>query len=358
MSLNTALRAGAHLPKNLTLAETLIFKEIALRINGTKADLMRLGVRYLAKATNVSERKTGQAITSLIAKGYLSATQASKRTARVFVVTLDCPADCKKVKNHYSAAENKARFMARNSPAPMAETGRSEPSSVALSSSLSVALSSSECGTEFLTNTELNKEQRVPVSGTSASNRNTTNIDPVTSAETSVLVSLSEWIKVCSNTLAKVPEYKFTEHHRELENDPHAYHLSANDFLKGQLERGSIIGNYTAYLSRLIIANPHELMRTAAGNSKTLKRLAKYIGQQLTEYTDWKDESSDTRELLFDKELMTAGLLAAYSTEWLDTFSAAGTLNRTLFVEQVNALLAANPEAYKHLEKAITANPY
>lgn len=356
MSLNTALRAGAHLPKNLTLAETLIFKEIAFRINGTKADLMRLGVRYLAEATNVSERKTAQAITSLIAKGYLSATQANRRTARVFVVTLDCPADCKQVKNHYSAAEKKARLLAKQNPAPMAETGLSEPLSVEVSSSLSVEVSSSECGSEFLTNTELNKEQRVPVSGTSASNRNTRKIEPVTSPETSVLVSVSEWIKVCSNTLAKVPDDKFTEHHRELENDPHAYHLSANDFLKAKIANGSIIGDRPAYLARLIMDNPHELMRTAAGNSKTLKRLSKYIGKQLTEYGTYKD--IETRELLFDKERLTAGLVATYGAEWLDTFATQGALSRNLFEEQVNALLAANPEAYKRHEKALTANPY
>ena len=356
MSLKTYNRVSYHLPENLTLAETLIFKEIAHRINGTKADLMRLGVRYLAKATNVSERKTAQAITSLIAKGYLSATQANRRTARVFVVTLECPADCKQVKNHYSPAENKARLLAKQNPAPMAETGLSEPLSVEVSSSLSVEVSSSECGTQFLTNTELNKEQRVPVSGTSASNRNTRKIEPVTSPETSVLVSLSEWIKVCSNTLAKVPDDKFTEHHRELENDPHAYHLSANDFLKAKIANGSIIGDRPAYLARLIRDNPHELMRTAAGNSKTLKRLSKYIGKQLTEYGTYKH--LETRELLFDKERLTAGLVATYGAEWLDTFATQGALNRTLFEQQVNALLAANPEAYKRLEKAITANPY
>jgi hypothetical protein len=317
-----------------------IGKEIAQRLNGTRTGLMRLGVRYLARQTGYSEKTTNKAINELLDKGYLSATRAGKRSARVFTLLVACPADCKQQEKHYSPAEKKALAALENNPAPMAECGTLEPSSV--------ELSNLECGTRVHTNKELNKEI--------IKNLNTRKIEPVTSPESSVLVSLSEWLNVCSNTLAKVPQDKFTEHHRELENDPNAYHLSANDFLKARLANGSIIGNYTGYLSRLIITNPHELMRTAAGNSKTLKRLSKYIAKQLTEYSTYKD--LDTRELVFDKELMTAGLLAAYGSDWLDTFATQGALNRTLFEQQVNALLAANPEAYKRLENALTANSY
>jgi DNA-binding MarR family transcriptional regulator len=357
MSIDTYNRVGAHADfTKLTLSETLVLKEIAARLNGTKADLMRLGVRYLASATGVSERQTARAITSLIAKGFLSATQASKRTARVFIVEIDCPANCKKLKQHYSPAEKKAKLAARNSPEPTPKTGYSEPLSVDIVSSLSVDIVSPECGHSVLTNTELNKE----MAEQETKNKNTRNSDPVTALnsepENGVLVSISEWLKVCLSALAKVSQDQFSEQHRELENDPHAYHLSANDFLKAKLESGSTIGNYTAYLYKLIMTNPHELMRTAAGSPKTLKKLKAYLTKQF-DSAEWKEQH--TREPLHNYPALVDDLMELPECgEWVEIFAKHRELGSARYEPLARQLLAQNPTAYKPLERLEPANAY
>lgn len=305
---------------------------------------MRLGVRYLARQTGYSERTTNKAINELLAKGFFSATQANRRSARVFTLLVACPADCKQQEKHYSPAEKKALAASKQTPEPMAECGTLEP--------LSVELLDLECGTRVHTNKELNKEI--------IKNLNTREIEPVTALnsepENGVLVSISEWLKVCLSALAKVSQDQFSEQHRELENDPHAYHLSANDFLKAKLESGSVIGNYTAYLYKLIMTNPHELMRTAAGSPKTLKKLKTYLTKQFNS-AEWKEQH--TREPLHNFPVLIDDLMElTNSAEWIEIFAKHRELGSARYEPLARQLLAQNPNRYKPLERSEPANAY
>lgn len=350
MSIDTYNRVSEHADlKSLTNSETLILKEIAARLNGTKADLMRLGVRYLAKATGLSVRQTTTAITSLIAKGYLTATQASKRTARVFRVLVDCPADCKQVKNHYSTAEKKALAEAKITPEPMAESSNSEPLSVEVVSPLSDEITASECGSHFITNKELNKEL--------IKNLNTRELEPVTDLVTeplgSVLVSLSQWKKLCLDTISQIPQHDRSEAHTALAANPANFHASALAFLATKENLTSPIG----YLTSVFRNNPLALMVTATNEQKTSEQLHRYILNQFAKYSQWKD--TYTQEPLHNYPALAADLMKQPEvTEWLETFAKWESLSSRKFDEVAYRLLRENPSAYEPLETALPANAY
>jgi DNA-binding MarR family transcriptional regulator len=350
MALNTYNRASEHADlKSLTPAETLVFKEIAFRTNGTKADLMRLGVRYLAKATGLSVRKVTSAITSLIGKGLLTATQASKRKARVFVVMVDCPADCKQVKNHYSPAEKKALIAIEKASQESAECGTFEPLSVEQNSPLSVELLTAECGTEFITNKELNKEI--------IKNLNTRDLEPVTDLVAdplaSVLVSIAQWKKICSDTLNQLPQSERSTAHLDLAANPEKYHASALSFLATKENISSPIG----YLAKVFRDNPQALMVAATTEQKTSELLHRYILDQFSKYSQWKD--TYTQEPLHNYQALAADMMRQPElTDWLETFSKWQSLSSRKFDEVAYRLLRANPSAYEPLETATPANAY
>lgn len=350
MSMPTYLRVSEHADlKNLTNSETLTLKEIAFRTNGNKADLMRLGVRYLAKATGLSERQVATAIIRLIDKGLLTATQESKRKARVFVVLLDCPAECKQVKNHYSPAEKKALAGMKQTPEPASESGSLEPLSVELTSSLSVELTSSECGTDFLTNKELNKEK--------IKNLNTRETEPVTALHddplASVLVSLAQWKKICSDTLNQLPQSERSTAHLDLAANPEKYHASALAYLATRENISSPIG----YLSSVIRRNPLALMVAATTEQKTSEQLHRYILEQFSKYSQWKD--TYTQEPLHNYQALAADMMKQPElTDWLETFSKWQSLSSQKFDQVAYRLLRENPSAYEPLETATPANAY
>jgi DNA-binding MarR family transcriptional regulator len=325
----------------LTPSEIAIGKEIAQRLNGTKADLMKLGVRYLARLTGYSEPTTNKAINSLIAKGYFSATQASKRTGRVFTLLVACRADCKQVKNHYSPVEKKALAASKQTPEPAPECVTFEP--------LSVKLLEAECVTDLHTNKELNKEL--------IKNLNTRDLEPVTDLVAdplaSVLVSIAQWKKICSDTLNQLPQSERSTAHLDLAANPEKYHASALSFLATKENISSPIG----YLAKVFRDNPQALMIAATTEQKTSELLHRYILDQFSKYSQWKD--TYTQEPLHNYQALAADMMRQPElTDWLETFSKWQSLSSRKFDQVAYRLLRANPSAYKPLETATPGNAY
>lgn len=339
MSLHLWNRFSEHADlSQLTPAEIAICKEIAMRTNGTKADLMRLGVRYLAKATGYSELWTSKTITSLIAKGYLAATQASKRTARVFTLLVDCPADCKQAKNHYSAAEKRALAASKQTPEPIAECVTELP--------LSDELSEAECVTELVTNRELNKELNKDL--------NTRENEPVTALVSeplgSVLVSLAQWKKLCLDITNQLPQNDLTAAHKAIAANPGNYHTSALNYLATKENISSPI----AYLARVFRDNPQTLLAAEQGTRKDLKALDDFLKRKFASEWEWRDPY--TNELKHDYNRVRADLMEQpEASEWLETFSNSGTISARRIDPVIHRLLSGNPEAYERSESQQTA---
>ena len=313
-----------------------IGKEIAYRTNGTR---MKLSVSYLSEQTGYSQPTTNKAINELIDKGFFSATQANRRAARVFTLLVACPDDCKQVKNHYSPAEKKALAALENTPAPMAEYVNSDP--------LSVELSDPEYVSSFHTNKELNKEIK--------KNLNTKEISQVTELlsdhSESVLVSLSQWVNVCSNTISKLTKRELSAAHTELSIDPQKYHSNALAFLATKEN----IDKPLNYLASVIRKNPAEFMATATNEQKTIQQLRTYLGNTFNN-SEWKEQY--TREPLHNYQALTNDLLATYGAEWLPMFSEHNALSDVAITKAARQLLTDNPSAYKPLPAIEPANAY
>jgi hypothetical protein len=302
---------------------------------------MRLGVRYLAKATGYSELWTSKTITSLIAKGYLAATQASKRTARVFTLLVDCPADCKQAKNHYSAAEKRALAEAKNTPELMAEC----VTELALSDELSEA----ECVTELVTNRELNKELNKDL--------NTRDLEPVTELVSepleSVLVSLAQWKKICSDTISRLPQNDLTPAHRAIAANPGNYHSNALAFLNEAASKTTIT-KPIAYIASVFRNSPQDLLAADRATNKDLKALDQFLKAKFSSEIDWRDQYSN--ELKHDYNQLRADLLKQPElNEWLETFSQHGTISARRIDPVIHRLLSGNPKAYERLDSQQTA---
>jgi hypothetical protein len=95
--------------ENLSLLARQILLVIALKTNPTNPEKMRFSNAHLAYLTGATENAVQRATKALIECGAVSGHRERPRAATVYTLLLECPSDCTRKRNHYTALELKQR---------------------------------------------------------------------------------------------------------------------------------------------------------------------------------------------------------------------------------------------------------